>query len=136
MKKFFVFLILVTLVASGCVAIPVGGSGGGSRLYVLYQVGVVARVVNNCAPHLELETVSGVVVKDLPYGSSTTIPLISLPLSGNSRQVTLTVKGYTDKREYLGSMTKIFYVSTYDGSREEVWEVDRLNLPRGRGGCR
>ncbi len=134
--KISMLFVLIALVVSGCVAIPVGGSGSGTKVYVLYQVSVIARVINNCAPHLELENISGVVVKDLPYGSSTTIPLISLPFSASNRQVSLTVKGYTDKREYLGSMTKTFYVSTYEGSREEVWEVDRLRLPGGRGGCR
>lgn len=138
MNKIFGLLstLVALMVVGGCVAIPVGGSGSGTQLYLLYQVSVVVRVVNNCAPHGELSTVSGVVVKDLRYSDSTTVPLISMPFSGSSRQVSLTFKGYTDNKAYLGSMTKTFYVDTSQGSREEVWEVDRLNLPGNRGGCR
>ncbi|MEX2013563.1 MAG: hypothetical protein WD897_01465, partial [Parcubacteria group bacterium] len=132
MKRLF-WVALVALATGGCVAVPMGsyeGSGG----FVFYQVGVAVRVVNNCAPFLDLETVSGVVVKGLPYGSSITVPLVSQPLGGSNRSLLLTAKGYGSNREYLGSVTANFYVSTYEGSRGEVWEVDRLNLPRGRGG--
>ena len=130
----FLGVVLAAVLAGGCVAFPVGGSDG-TIFYVPYQVGVFARVVNNCAPFLDLETVNGVVFQGLPYGSSATIPMISAPFSGNYRSLELTAKGYTEKREYLGSLTAQFYVSTYEGSRSVVWEVDRLRLPRGRGGC-
>ena len=134
MKK-FLLVALVALAVGGCVAFPVGGSDG-TIFYVPYQVGVFARVVNNCAPYLDLETVNGVVFQGLPYGSSATIPLISAFSSGNHRSQELTAKGYTEKREYLGSLTAQFYVNTYEGSRSVVWEVDRLRRPHGRGGCR
>ncbi|OHA92459.1 MAG: hypothetical protein A2665_00520 [Candidatus Zambryskibacteria bacterium RIFCSPHIGHO2_01_FULL_46_30] len=133
MKKLFV-VVLVALVVGGCVAYPIGGSDG-TLLYVPYQVGVFARVVNNCAPLLDLETVNGVVVQGLPYGNSVTVPLISMPFGGSNRRMSLTAKGYTVERQYLGSLTAQFYVSTYQGSRSEVWEVNRLYLPNGRGGC-
>ncbi len=128
-------VVLVAVLASGCVAFPVGGPNGTRRLYVPYQVGAFVRVVNNCAPLLDLETVNGVVVEGLPYGSSATVPLISLPFGGSYRRMFLTAKGYTADRVYLGSATAEFHVSTYEGSRSEVWEVNRLHLPHGRGGC-
>lgn len=128
-------VILATVLASGCVGVPIGRPGGGVQLYVPYQVGSFVRVVNNCAPFLDLETVNGVVVEKLPYGGSTTVPLISMPFGGSYRRMFLTAKGYTAVREYLGSATAEFGVSTYEGSRSEVWEVNRLHLPSGRGGC-
>src|SRR3989344_2598147 len=131
----FLGVVLAAVLAGGCVAFPVGGPDG-TRLYVPYQVGVFARVVNNCAPCLDLETVSGVVVEKLPYGGSITVPLISMPFGGSYRRMSLTAKGHTANREYLGSVTREFHVSTHEGSRSEVWEVNRLYLPNGRGGCR
>ncbi|MEX2013835.1 MAG: hypothetical protein WD896_00580 [Parcubacteria group bacterium] len=129
-----VVVTLIVLVTSGCVAIPVGGPNG-AQLYILYQVGVVVSVVNNCAPWLDGEATSGTTFQGLPYGSSTTVPLISAPFGGSYRSMVMTVKGYNEKREYLGSQTREFYVSTYDGSRSTVWVIDRLDLPKGRGGC-
>lgn len=133
MNRFF-GIALAAVLAGGCVAFPVGGSDG-TRFYIPYQVGVFARVVNNCAPYLDLETVNGIVQKGLPYGSSATIPLISTPFGGSYRQMALVAKGYNEKREYLGSVVAVFHVSTYQGSQAEVWVVDRLHLPGGRGGC-
>lgn len=137
MNRFFpALVVLVAVAASGCVAVP---RPGGTEWYIMLQVGVSVRVVNNCAPYLDLERVGGVVVKGLAYGDSATIPMASTPFSGSNRQMPLTAKGYTvakdGSRVYLGSVTRDFHVSTYEGSREEVWEVDRLYLPRGRGGC-
>jgi len=132
MKKFFL-VALMAVVAGGCVGVPVGG--GGYEIVVPYQVGAFVRVVNNCAPILSLESLNGIEIKELPYGNSTTVPLISAPLSGRHRRLYLTAKGYTADRVYLGSATRTFHVSTYTGSRSDVWEVDRLHLPGGRGGC-
>ena len=131
--KRFLLVMPVALVVGGCVALP--GGPHGTQLFVMYQIGVTVRVVNNCAPFLDLESVGGVVMKGLPYGDSTTIPMVSAPLSGSYRRMSLTAKGYTASRVYLGSATVEFHVSTYEGSREEVWEVNRLHLPNGRGGC-
>ena len=129
-----VFLALLVLF-SGCAVVPVSSrvvtSGFG-----FYQIGVTVHVVNNCAPFLDFERAGEVEMKGLPYGSSGAIHLTSLPFSGSDRRMSLTVKGYGRNREYLGSMTKTFYVNTHSGSREEVWEVDSLRLPGGRGGCR
>lgn len=135
MARVFLLALVVVLMV-GCVAIPVGRSNGGMQLFIMYQVGMVVRVVNNCAPFLDLETVNGVLVQGLPYGSSVTVPMVSEPFSGSYRQMSLTAKGYTANREYLGSLTATFQLSTYDGSRSAVWEVDHLRLPNGRGGCR
>ncbi len=132
MKRLFL-VALVAIAVNGCATIRM--PNGTTQRYVMYQVGVVVRVVNNCAPLLDIERVGGVVVKGLLYGESATVPLVSTPFSGSNRRMPLTVKGYTDKNEYLGSATQTFSVSTYEGSREEVWEIDRLNLPGGRGGC-
>ncbi|OHB17044.1 MAG: hypothetical protein A2544_00895 [Candidatus Zambryskibacteria bacterium RIFOXYD2_FULL_43_10] len=134
-KKYLLFVILASVLVSGCVVGPVRPYGI-THGFGFYQIGVTVRVVNNCTPFLQLDTVSGIEVKELPYGSSVTVHLTSAPFSGSQRQLSLTAKGYGPSREYLGSSTKIFHVSTYQGSREEVWEVDRLRLPGGRGGCR
>ena len=130
MRKLFL-LVLVAVATSGCMLVP-GPTGGG---YIFHQVGIAVRVVNNCAPFLDLETVVGVVVQGLRYGDSVTVPLVSAPFGGSNRRLELTAKGYTPDRVYLGSTTAHFYVSTYEGSRGEVWTIDRLGLPGGRGGC-
>ncbi len=134
MKKFFV-CVLIALAVGGCIGFPIS-EGGRGKIYVPYQVGAFVRVVNNCAPYLDLETVNGVVKEALPYGGSVTVPLISMPFGGPHRAMALTAKGYTAAREYLGSMTAVFHVNTYQGSQVAVWEVNQLNLPNGRGGCR
>lgn len=131
MKRFF-SLTLVALAASGCGVVQ---SSTGGDWYIFHQVGVTVRAVNNCAPFLDLETVGGVVVRALPYGSSVTVPLVSQPFGGSNRQVFLTAKGYTANREYLGSTTAQFSVNTYEGSWEAPWEVNYIRLPNGRGGC-
>lgn len=133
MKIFF--LCALALAVSGCIAIPTGPSRGGTQYFLFLQVGIVVRVVNNCAPLLDLERVEEIVVEGLPYGSSITVPLVSTPFTGSHRSVPLTAKGYTERREYLGSATKTFHVSTYRGTHSEIWEVDYLRLPGGRGGC-
>lgn len=137
-QSFPALVVLAAVAMGGCVGVQ--GSRGGTEWYVMAQVGVTVRVVNNCAPYLDLERVGGVVVKGLAYGDSATIPMASTPFSGSNRQMPLTAKGYriapgSTARVYLGSVTRDFSVSTYEGSREEVWEVDQLRLPGGRGGC-
>ena len=118
MKKLFVALI-VAVAVSGCATIRM--PDGTTQRYVMYQVGVVVRVVNNCAPLLDVERVGGVMVKGLPYGEAASVPLVSAPFGGNNRRMPLMVRGYTDKNEYLGSATREFYVNPYEGSREDVW---------------
>lgn len=114
----------------GIIAIAMGGCMG-------LQVGVGVRVVNNCAPFLDLERITGqAVVVGLPYGRSVFIPMTSRPFTGGNRSLVLVAKGYTLTRGYLGSGTRRFDVSIYDGSREDVWEVNEISLPNGRGGCR
>ncbi|MDZ4205633.1 MAG: hypothetical protein U1C12_00225 [Patescibacteria group bacterium] len=130
-------MIPVLLAAlNSCAIVPVRPYRVVTSGFGFYQVGVTVRVVNNCAPLLDLERVDGVEVKGLPYGSSASIQMVSTPFSGNNRQMSLMAKGYGLNLEYLGSITKIFHVSTSQGSREEIWEVDRLRLPGGRGGCK
>ena len=132
MCKALAVLVALSLSTTGCLLVP---GPAGNEGYIFHQVGVAVRVVNNCAPYLDLETVVGVVVRGLLYGDSVTVPLVSAPFGGSNRRLELTAKGYTADRQYLGSVTAHFYVSTYSGSRGEVWEVDRLRLPHGRGGC-
>lgn len=132
MKKLFV-LGLVAVAASGCASM--GPVASPQRRVVMWQVGVVVQVVNNCAPLLNIERVGRLEVRNLPYGESATVPLVSTPFSGSNRRMPLTVKGYTEKNEYLGSDSREFYANTYEGSREEVWEINYLRLPNGRGGC-
>lgn len=135
MKKFHVpFTLAVLFFVAGCV--PVFSGDGTRQIFLMTQVGVIVQVVNNCAPLLDVERVNGLGVRGLRYGESVTIPLVSTPFSGSNRQMALTAKGYSTGRvAYLGSLTATFYVSTDEGSREAVWEVDSLNLPSGRGGC-
>ena len=136
MKKFVFLMILPGLMSMmGCVRYAVNGQ---QRTVIMLQVGVVVKVVNNCAPLIDLERVGGVVATGLKYSQSATIPLVSTPFSGSNRQIALTAKGFKTTPEgqvYLGSQTRTFSVSTNEGSREEVWEIDYLQLPRGRGGC-
>lgn len=136
MKK-VLFLLAAIMATSGCVKYV--RPDGTTQRVILYQVGVVVRVVNNCAPFIDLERVNGIVVKDLAYGQSATVPLVSTPFGGSNRQMPLIAKGYDElkegKRPYLGSATRTFYANTYEGSREEVWEIDQLRLPNGRAGC-
>lgn len=125
-------VLMLVLATSGCYTIH---TSTGPQRYLMLQVGVVVGVVNNCAPYLALERAGAMVIDGLPYGNSTTVALESAPFSGSSRPMTLTVKGYTARGDYLGSQTKTFYANTYEGTREEVWEIDYLQLPNGRGGC-
>lgn len=130
----FFLAMLITLVASGCANKgPVNTTP--QRRVVMWQVGVRVHVVNNCAPLLDLERDGRIEIKGLPYGESAQVPLVSTPFSGSSRRMFLVAKGYTEKSEYLGSYTRQFSVNTSRGSQEEVWEINRLNLPGGRGGC-
>ena len=140
MRKLFVIGLivfvmgLIALLSSACANRGVVNTTPQRRV-IMWQVGVRVHVVNNCAPLLDLERDGRVEIKDLPYGESAQVPLVSGAFGGNNRQMFLIAKGYTVKNEYLGSATRTFYANTYEGSREEVWEVDRLNLPNGRGGC-
>ncbi len=129
----FVAIAAIALVTNACTTVRL--ADGTTQRFAMVQVGVVVRVLNNCTPFLDLERVGGMVVKGLPYGESATIPLVSTPFGPGNREMPLTAKGYSANMEYLGSVSKTFYVSTSEGSREEVWEIDRLNLPGGRGGC-
>ena len=105
------------------------------RRVVLWQVASIVHVINNCSPLLDLERRGLVEINGLPYGESAQVPLVSTPFSGSSRRMFLVAKGYTEKLEYLGSATRQFSVSTSRGSQEKVWEVNKLRLPGGRGGC-
>jgi hypothetical protein len=133
MKKMIMVLFLA-MTTSGCYHSIY--EGGVRQRHVMPQVGVILRIQNNCAPLLDLERpAEGIVLQALPFGNGRTVPLSTMPFTGTSRQIAVIVKGYTPSGEYLGSQTKTFHVSTHRGSREEVWIVDRLTLPGGRGGC-
>jgi len=133
MKRLFV-LGLIAVAGSGCATVMM--PNGSTKRYFMSQVGVVVRVVNNCAPLLDLERVGGIVVKGLPFSESTTVPLVSTPFSGSSRRMPLTAKGYTAERQYLGSVTKEFQVNTYEGTHEEFWAVNQISISQGgRNGC-
>lgn len=134
--KRFLFTWLIATVVISCVRCATIQTPYGTRRFIMPQVGVVVRVINNCAPLLDIEDVGGVLMAGLPFGESTTVPLVSSPFSGSNRDMPLIVKGYTASREYFGSATQTFHVSTYDGTRKEVWEVNSLRLPNGQGGCR
>lgn len=130
------FFVLLSVALGGCAVVPVRPHSVITGGFGFYQVGVTVRVVNNCARYLDLESVNEVEVRGLVYGASATVHLTSAPFSGSNRQMFLVAKGYGENREYLGSITKVFHVSTHQGSREEIWEINSLRLPGGRGGCR
>lgn len=132
MKK-FVLLVLITLATGACA--NKGIVGGPIRTVPMLQVGVRVHVVNNCAPRLDLESNGRVEISNLPYGGSAIVPLSSQPFTGSSRQLFLVAKGYTLNGVYLGSQTRQLYVSTYEGTRDEVWEVNYLQLPNRGSGC-
>lgn len=135
MKKMLLVLGLV-LATSGCLTVH---TSGGTQRFLLPQVGVILRVVNNCTPFLDVWGPTGILVEKLPFGEVAHVPLVSQPYTGRNRRVQATVQGYRmagAEKEYLGSATETFSVSTYRGSLQETWEVDRLRLSNGRGGCR
>lgn len=132
MKK--VLLLALIALATGACANK-GIVGGPITTVPMLQVGVRVHVVNNCAPKLNLESNGRVEVANIPYGSSAIVPLSSQPFTGSSRQLFLVAKGYTLKDEYLGSQTRQLYVSTHEGTRDEVWEVNYLQLPNRGNGC-
>lgn len=132
--------LTVTLAACGgmrTVRLP-DGSLTNKRI-VMIQSGIVVSVVNNCAPLLDIESVGGRHFINAKFGESVTVTGVARPLSGYgySRRIQFTVKGYSaDRTIYLGSSTREFSVSTYEGTHEETWVVDQLALPTNQGGCR
>jgi len=130
MRRLFVFLVPAFIVPmSGCYTLR---QGENVQKYTTIQQSVFVRVVNNCAPSLVIEGMGGVIKSNLGYGESFTVVLVRQPFS--SSELTLTVKGSASGR-YLGSATKTYYVNYDQGARQEVWEVNYLNLPGGSGGC-
>lgn len=126
--KRFILAGLIALAASGC-ALPMP-NGTVVRIPPLSQIGASVRVLNNCAPILDIESVGGLIVVGLPYSGSHTVWLESAAFSGSHREMTLIVKGYSaDRRVYLGSAQKTFTVNIHQGSRAEAWEINQLRLP-------
>lgn len=129
MKKLVLAGILI--LASGC-----AGVAHLPRMYLMPQVGVILTVVNNCTPVLDGDSPThGVLFRNLPYGSSVTLPLSSVAFSGSSREIAVLVRGSTKAGTYLGSATRTFYVDTYRGTRSKVWEVDHIRADGNPGGC-
>ena len=94
MKKLFVLVVVV--MASGCANRGVVNTTPQRRV-IMWQVGVRVHVVNNCAPLLDLERDGRIEIKDLRYGESAQVPLVSTPFSGSSRRMFLVAKGHTEK---------------------------------------
>jgi len=132
MKNFVLVVGLIALAVSGCsVHMP-----NGTIVRILPQVGMSVRVVNNCAPIIDLESANGLAVVGLPYSGSHTVWLESAPFSGDHRRMFLTAKGYSaDRSIYLGSVTKEFAVSIHHGSGTEPWEINELRLPGRHHRC-
>ena len=133
MKRLMLMVLVaaVALVLGGC---PMYKMPDGTTVFPI-QIMAAVRVQNDCAPFLDFERVSGPVVKGVPYGASTIVPMVSMPGSGNNRCMSLMAKGYTAERAYLGSMIREFCVDTYYGSRESFWPVQELRHPTGQNGC-
>ena len=126
----YILLVVATLSQSACMTSFTQGSS--TQRFLMIQQKTLVKVQNNCAPHLKIESVMGVYTSDVQYGDSYTAVLVRQPfMDGNMK---LTVKGYGDLNEYLGSSTQAFTL-TADGDRQEVWEVNNLFLPNGKGGC-
>jgi hypothetical protein len=131
MRKLFIPLML-GLSVSGCLTVH---TPTGTQRFILPQVSVVVRVVNNCAPLLDIWGPTGLLVEGLGYGGVATVPLVSQAFTGNYRYVEAMVQGYNLNKVYLGSESKGFYVDTQQGSRQENWTIEYLRLLSGRGGC-
>lgn len=130
-------ILFLAALATGCATIQY--PDGSRQKIFLPQVATVVTVHNDCAPILDVHGSNGLIMAGVGYGRSVTIPLISTAFSGNNRSSFLTVKGFVDTprgREYLGSLTREFYVNTYEGTQREPWTIDNLRLPNGRGGCK
>lgn len=131
MKK-LISVMLIALAVGGCsVHMP-----NGTTVRILSQVGITVRVVNNCAPIVDIESSRGVVVAGLPFSGSHSVAWESDAWSGNYRKMFLTAKGYSaDRQLYFGSYTKEFTINVRDGSKAEPWEINNLHLPGAHQNC-
>lgn len=128
---FRAFVLILSLLASGCATHIVGGQRG---IVFMPQVGVVISVVNNCSAKVSVESGGVMADPDLPFGGSNNLPIASRAFSGYNRAVVVTVKAYDAAGKYLGSTTRQFHVDIYQGTYETTWVVDRLESPPG-GKC-
>jgi len=131
MRKLFVFLTLAFIVPmSGCYTLR---QGENVQQYSNARPAMLVRVINNCAPNLDIEGASGTIRSNLGFGESFTV-VLARPLFG-SGQMILVVKGAADGK-YLGSVSKTFNVNSSQGARETPWEINRLSLGNnGRNNC-
>lgn len=136
MKSVLLAAILAVL-ATGCgagirtVRLPDGTLR--ERVTNMPQVGMVVRVVNNCVPIADLETIWGPLFTGLQFGESATVSIPSLPFSNPwAREVNLIVKGWSREQRvpenYLGSYTQRYMVNVQWGSRTDVLELSSLRL--------
>lgn len=128
-RYFFGVLLLVAVMASGC-ATAVYPDGSRHRV-PMPQIGVIVTVTNYCSPFVGLYHGAELQAPLVPYGASARIPVSSLAFSGPYRRVHLEVKAFEMGLNPIGSATRTFGVSTYQGSQPELWLVDRLNSPPG-----
>ncbi len=99
------------------------------------QVGVIITVVNNCAAWLVIDSMNGREVGSLAYSMRATVPIPSRFLVGSYyREIWAMARAYSGPpgpTTYIGSVEFRESVSTYQGTRDRLWQVDRLRSPQG-----
>lgn len=135
MRKLLSTLIVavVALSQSACAPVIVQQPHGPRFGMVSLQQRVLVTVQNNCVPYIDVFTGTVVYSVGLPYADHVVAPLVRQPFTNG--EFTLVVRGYNEKKEFLGTDTRRYSISSYEGEKNEVWEVNYLNLPNGRGGC-
>lgn len=125
-------LLCVIPLLTGCFIVTEGGT---RRIEIRTQRTVAVRVVNNCAPLLDVEGDRGRLLTGLQFGQARTV-FLQAPFLAGGDNVTLhiIVQGWAGNR-YLGSAQQPYSIGPYYGSRSEVFIVEYLSLPNGRGGC-
>lgn len=125
--------VILAVVATGCATRTIQLPDGTivRQREVMPQAGVVVTVQNNCSPVMAIESLHGPEVGNLVYGRSATLPVPARAFGGYNREVWVMAKAYTAGLQYIGSAVLREFVSTYDGTRDRIWQVDRLDSPSG-----
>jgi hypothetical protein len=131
------FALAIMVMASGCatrrIELP-DGTIVRDRV-AMPQVGIDLGVINNCAPWLVIDSLNGREVSQLAYSMRAQLPIPSKFVLGNSSReiwvIARAYSGFPSPATYIGSLELREYVSTYQGTQEKSWRVDRLDSPQG-----
>ena len=134
MKKVLLVMCLA-LAASGCAVRRIQLPDGSviERREPMSQIGLIITFKNNCDPRLMIESMYGIEVRSLAYGRSATVPIPSRAFSGSSREIWAMASAYAGASDdsFIGSVELREHVNTNQGTRDKLWQVDRLDSPRG-----